>query len=78
MGVGLVVPEHGVEDVGAAAGEGDEGFVVLLLLSSFAVVVGPGDGVAQGREGGQEEGPLEDFVAAAGWVFAPVMSRIGG
>ena len=70
MGVGLVVSEHGVEDVGAAAGEGDEGFVVLLLLSSFAVVVGPGDGVAQGRERGQEEGAFEDLVAAAGWVLA--------
>jgi len=41
LGVGLVVSEHGVEDVGAAAGEGDEGLVVLLLLSSFAVVIGP-------------------------------------
>ena len=41
MGVGLVVSEQGVEDVGAAPGEGDEGYVVLLLLSSFAVVIGP-------------------------------------
>ena len=31
VGRGLVVSEHGVEDVGAAAGEGDECRVVLLL-----------------------------------------------
>jgi hypothetical protein len=56
VGVGFVVPEHGVEDVDAASGERDEGFVVLLLLGPLAVVVGPGDGVAQGRECGQEQG----------------------
>src|SRR5664279_76153 len=69
LGVGLVVSEHGVQDVCAASGEGDECRVVFLLLGSFAVVVGAGDGVAQGRERGQEQGSFEDFVAAAGWVF---------
>jgi hypothetical protein len=70
LGVGLVVSEHGVEDVGAAAGEGDEGLVVFFLLSSFAVVVGPRNGVAQGGERGEEQGSFEDLVAAAGWVFS--------
>ncbi len=48
-GWGLVegaVAEHGVEDVAAASGEGDEGFVVLLSLGDLAVVVGAGDGVS--------------------------------
>lgn len=35
------VAEHGVEDVAAAAGEADEGGVVLLASGSFPVVVGP-------------------------------------
>lgn len=34
------VAEHGVEDVGAASSEGDEGLVVAFALGSFAVVVG--------------------------------------
>jgi len=34
-------------DVVASAGEGDEGLVVLLGLGSFAVVVAPGDRVAE-------------------------------
>lgn len=41
--VGLVegaVAEHGVEDVAASAGEGDEGLVVAFALGDFAVVVG--------------------------------------
>src|SRR5450755_4866489 len=65
--VGLAVSEHGVEDVAAAPGEGDQGFVVALVLGDLVVVVGPGDGVAQGRECGQEEGSFEDLVPAAGW-----------
>ena len=73
MGVGLVVSEQGVEDVGAAPGEGDEGYVVLLLLSSFAVVVRPRDGVAQGGERGQEQRSFEDLVAAAGLGVPPRM-----
>src|SRR5450755_3031447 len=65
--VGLAVSEHGVEDVAAAPGEGDQGFVVALVVGDLVVVVGPGDGVAQGRECGQEEGSFEDLVPAAGW-----------
>ena len=40
------VAEHRVEDVATASGEGDEGLVVTFSLGDFAVVVGPGDGVA--------------------------------
>ena len=43
LAVGLIkrsVAEHGVEDVAASAGEGDEGLVVAFALSDFAVVVG--------------------------------------
>nr|KEP23826.1 hypothetical protein DA06_04355 [Georgenia sp. SUBG003] len=39
--------QHGVEDVAASTSEGDEGLVVLRALGSFAVVVAPGDGVAE-------------------------------
>jgi hypothetical protein len=35
------VAEHGVEEVGASAGEGDEGLVVAFAFGAFAVVVGP-------------------------------------
>ena len=34
------VAGHGVEDVTAAAGEGDEGLVVAFALSDLPVVVG--------------------------------------
>ena len=41
-----------------------------FALVSFALVVGPGDGVgAQGGEGGQEHGALEPLVAAVGDVL---------
>ena len=38
--VGLAVAEHGVDDVGAAAGEADQGGVVPLALCPFTVIVG--------------------------------------
>ena len=44
-GVGLVVSDHGEQDVGLAAGQADEGGVVFLALGSLAVVVGPTCGV---------------------------------
>ena len=66
-----VVSDHGVEDVGLAAGEADECGVVPLALGSFAIVVGPGFGVgSQGCEGGHEQGVLQSFVAAAVDVLA--------
>ena len=34
------VAEHGVEDVGSASGEGDEGLIVARALRHLAVVVG--------------------------------------
>ena len=44
--------------------------VMTLALVSFALVVGPGDGVgAQGGEGGEEHGALEPLVAAVGDVL---------
>ena len=42
--VGLIegaVAQHGIEDVAASSGEGDEGLVVALALGDPAVVVGP-------------------------------------
>ena len=54
----------------AAVGLGEVGLVVAFTLVSFALVVGPGDGVrAQGSEGGQEHGSLESLVAAVGDVL---------
>jgi len=38
--------EHGVEDVVAASGKGDQGFVVAFALGDLAVVVGAGGVVA--------------------------------
>ena len=40
----LAVSEHGIEDVAAAPGEGDQGFVVAFVLGDLVVVVGPGEG----------------------------------
>src|SRR5512141_898803 len=65
MGVGLLFGAR-VEDVRATEGESDQCFVVLLLLSSCAVVVGAGHGTARGAEGGREHRSFEDLVAAAG------------
>lgn len=53
------VSEHGVEDVGASAGEADEGGVALIGFGSLAVVVGVAGGVVKGRERGQEHSSLE-------------------
>lgn len=44
------VAQHREQHVAAASCEGDQGLVVPFALGSFAVVVGPGDGVFQGRE----------------------------
>ena len=62
--------DHGVQGQDAAVGQGENGLVMTLALVSFALVVGPGDGVgAQGGEGGQEHGALEPLVAAVGDVL---------
>jgi len=49
----------------AAAGRADQGGVVLLALGSFSVVVGPGDAVAQGCEGGEAHRAGLDRIAQA-------------
>jgi hypothetical protein len=41
----VLVFDHGVEDVGAASGEADEGGVVSFALCTFAVVSAAADGV---------------------------------
>lgn len=69
--VGLLVAEHGEQDVAAAAGQADECGVVLLALGSFAVVIGAADGFgAQCGECGQEQGSFEALVPGAGWELA--------
>src|SRR5947209_11790606 len=62
--------EQGVEDVAAAAGQADQGGVVLLALGSFAVVVGPADRVAQGGKCGEEHRAFELFVPGPRRVLA--------
>jgi len=62
--------KHRVEDVPASSGEADEGGVVFLALGSFAVVVGPGCGVVQRGERGEEHGPFELLVAGPAGVLA--------
>lgn len=53
--VGLAVAEHGEQDVDASAGQADQGSVVSSSFNALAVVVGAAGGVAQRREGGQEQ-----------------------
>ena len=56
----------------AAVGQGEDGLARAFALVSFALVVGPGDGVgAQGGEGGAEHGCLESFVACVGDASRP-------
>ena len=43
--VGGLVFEHGEDEVAAAAGDADDGGVVVYSFCSFALVVGPGCGV---------------------------------
>jgi hypothetical protein len=43
--VGLPVAQHGVEDVDASSGEGDDGLLVGLALATFAGVEGLAGGV---------------------------------
>ena len=64
------VAQHRVDDVEAASGQADEGGVVFLALVAFAVVVGPGFGVLQGGERGQEQRVLQPFVPGPVGVFA--------
>jgi len=65
------IPDHGVQGQDAAVGQGEDGLVVTLCLISFALVVGPADGVgAQGGEGGQEHGAREPLVAGVGDMLA--------
>jgi hypothetical protein len=44
--VGGLVAEHGVQDVDAAPGQGEDGLVVGLALGSLPPVVGAAGGVA--------------------------------
>lgn len=45
VSVGLVVLEHGVEDVVAASGQANQSCIVFLSFGAFAVVVGVADRV---------------------------------
>jgi len=40
-----VVADHGVQGQDAAVGQGEDGLVMAFALVSFALVVGPADGV---------------------------------
>jgi hypothetical protein len=64
--VGLAVPEHGEQDVDAAAGQTDQGGVVSLASSPFPVVVGATRRILQTGECRQEQGALESVVPALG------------
>src|SRR5882724_418539 len=56
------IAQHGEQDVTAPPCERDEGLVVSLSLSDFAGVIGPGDRIAQSREGRQEHCTFELLV----------------
>jgi hypothetical protein len=42
LNVGLAVAEHGAQDLSAAAGGGDQDFVVAFVVRHLAVVAGEG------------------------------------
>ena len=66
LAVGLLVAEHGEQDVAAAAGQADECGVVFV--SCPGPVLRSCDGVgAQRGESGQEQGSFEVLVPGAGW-----------
>lgn len=74
MGWGFVegvVAEHGEEHVGSSPREAEECLGLVLSLSDFLVVVGPGSRVGRHRERGQEEGPFELLASTSGRLFAP-------
>ena len=60
------IAQHRKEPITASAGERNKRLIVPLALADLAVVVGPGDGVAQCREGRQEHRPLQDLVSPPG------------
>ena len=64
------VAEHGEQDADALAGKAEESLGVGFTAGALAVVVGAGGRVGEGGERGEEEGPLELFVAAAGGLLA--------
>jgi hypothetical protein len=64
--VGAAVAEHGVDDVGSAAGQADQGGVVAFALGAFAVVVGAACRVRQRGERREEQRGFQGVVAALG------------
>jgi hypothetical protein len=62
--------EHREEDVCPAPGEAEQGLGVVLALGDLLVVGGPRCRVAQGGEGGEEEGTFELLVSSPGGLFA--------
>jgi hypothetical protein len=64
------IAQHGEQDVAATPRERDEGLVVPLSLTDFAAVIGPGDRIAQSREGRQEHRALELLVSTSGGLLA--------
>ena len=48
------ITQHRIQHITASAGERDERLVVSFALADFAVLVSPGDGIAQGGESRQE------------------------
>lgn len=57
--VGLVVLEHGAEDVTAASGQANQGCIVFLAFGAFSVVVGAVGRVVQCGEGREEQRAFE-------------------
>src|SRR5947209_18327157 len=70
------VAQHGVQDVDASAGEGEDGLVVAFAFGSFAVVEGAAGGVVKRAERGLVEDPFEGLVAAAGALEVADLARL--
>src|SRR5690606_39281136 len=64
------VAEHGEQDADAVSGEAEEGLGVGFDAGSAAVVVGPGGGIVEGCERGEEHRSFQLPVPGSGGVFA--------
>ena len=69
LAVGLLVAEHGEQDVAAAAGQADECGVVFVSCPGPVLRSCDGFGAQRG-ECGQEQGSFEVLVPGAGWELA--------
>jgi hypothetical protein len=72
--VGPAVADHGIEDVGAAAGEAEQSGGVVLAFGAFAVVVGPAGRVLELAKADKYKALFSARLPRRGWL-SPRMLR---